>query len=123
MFINEPLARRTIDYSRDAVLEEASYAPEETIIFLLTWRGRKIPFCAQYTAAKNQATGRSIVDWRVFGVGKPITLGTLNLLGSIFTNAAEKASAADLIREALRVYVFAWGQGTNDAGSIEIDLT
>ena len=123
MFINEPLAARTVDRSRDAVLEEASYAPDQTIIFLLTWQGRKIPFLAQHTSAKNPATGRSIVDWRVFGVGKPLTLGTLNLPGFIFTDAAEKASAADLIREALRVYVFACGQGPNDPGCVEIDLT
>jgi hypothetical protein len=123
MFINEPLTHRTIDRSRDAILEKACVAPEQTTVFLLTWQGRKIPFLAQHTAAKNPATGRSVVDWHVFDVGKPLTLGTLNLPGLIFTNAAEKASVAGLIREALSVYVFACGQGPNDPGSIEIDLT
>jgi hypothetical protein len=33
MFLNEPFARRTVDHSRDAVLEEASFAPDQTIIF------------------------------------------------------------------------------------------
>jgi hypothetical protein len=35
----------------------------------------------------------------------------------------EKASAVDLIREALTVYVYAFEHGPNDPGSIEIDLT
>jgi len=61
--------------------------------------------------AKNPATGRCIVDWRVFDVGRPLTLGKVHLPGFIFTDVAEKASAVDLIREALRVYVFAFGQG------------
>jgi hypothetical protein len=56
--------------------------------------------------AKNPATGRCIVDWRVFDVGRPLTLGKVHLPSFIFTDVVEKASAVDLIREALTVYVF-----------------
>ena len=121
MFINEPQARRTIDRSRDAVLEEASYTPDQTMIFLLTWQGRKIPFLAQHAARRDPVTARSIVDWHISCVGNPVTLGTLHLPGCTFADAADKASAADLIRDAIAIYVYAFGQGPNDLGRIDIE--
>jgi hypothetical protein len=123
MFINEPLTHRTIDRSRDAVLEEASFVPDQTIIFLLTWQGRKIPFLGKHLAVRDSVSSRSIVDWQVFGIGQPQTLGTLQIPGCTFIDAADKAAAADLIRDALKIYVIAFGQGPNDLGSIDIDLT
>ncbi|MCE2950368.1 MAG: hypothetical protein ACK515_04500 [bacterium] len=123
MFINEPEAARTVDRSRDAILEEASFAPDQTIIFLLTWHGRKIPFLARYSTIRDPVSTRSIIDWQVFSVGQTQILGSLQLPGCTFVDSADKASAADLIRDALNTYVIAFGQGPNVLGSIDIDLT
>ncbi len=121
MFTNDPAARRTADPSRDAVLEVAAKAPEQTTEFVLTWQGRRIPFLGQHSTRRDPASGRSIVDWRAFAIGRPLTFG--GCPGHAFADAAERAAAGALIREALGAYVYAFGQGPNDPGTIAIDLT
>ena len=122
MFKNEPEAARTVDLSRDAVLEEASFAPEQAIIFLLTWQGRKIPFLARYSSVRDPESKRSIIGWKVSSIGQPQMLGSLQLPGCTFVDSADKAAAADLIRDALSEYVIFFGQGPNVLGSIDIDM-
>jgi hypothetical protein len=121
MFENNPVARLTADPSRDAVLEVVANAPEQTTEFLLTWQGRQIPFLGQHSARRDPASGRSIVDWRAFAIGRPLTFARHP--GYAFADDAERAGTAALIREALGVYVYAFGQGPNDPGTIDIDLT